>query len=148
LKPTTSFSMNHPISTSQYSGTINTNGQVLTLNSTVAGTLTVSGSGTLGLAAGGNTASMTVSNATLALMNSSTTDRFSLTLENTGTLSGTGSAGTTFLEAGATLDPGGANPGTIYSNGSLELGAGGFLDFDLGTSQSSAVDVNSGSVGI
>jgi hypothetical protein len=146
FEPSTSFTLSHPITSNGYGATINTNGQTLGLTSPISASLTITGDGYVQFRTGGNSGSVNVESGVLELLNTGTTDRFGVTVMNGARFAGIGSAGQTFLETGATLAPGTTNPGNLTFNGSLELGAGSFLDFRLGLSSSDELMVDQGSV--
>ena len=101
-----------------------------------AGSVTKTGAGTIIFTAANTYAGTTAVNAgTLRIDGSLSTTGGAVSVNNGGTLAGSGSVGNRAitLNAGGTIAPGGSSPAATLSGGSLAWNGGGKLAFDLGS---------------
>jgi autotransporter-associated beta strand protein len=97
---------------------------------TAGRSLTKAGTGTLVLAATNTYSGATLVEAGTLIVTGSIATNSAVTVENSAILSGTGSVGSTVLNAGATIAPG-LSPGTLTINGDLTWNGGANYDWEI-----------------
>ena len=144
LQALASFTSNRTVTLSAGGGTVDTNGNTVTLAGTIGGPggLTKIGAGTLALSNANTYTGATAVTAGTLIVNGSIANS-AVTVNSGATLAGTGTVGATTIQNGGTFAPGNS-PGTMTVGGNLAFQSGALYVVQVNPSTASSTNVTAG----
>ena len=144
LQALASFTSNRTVTLNAGGGTVDTNGNTVTLAGTIGGPggLTKIGAGTLALSNANTYTGATAVTAGTLIVNGSIANS-AVTVNSGATLAGTGTVGATTIQSGGTFAPGNS-PGTMTVGGNLAFQSGALYVVQVNPSTASSTNVTAG----
>jgi autotransporter-associated beta strand protein len=144
LQALASFTSNRTVTLNAGGGTVDTNGNTVTLAGTIGGPggLTKIGAGTLALSNANTYTGATAVTAGTLIVNGSIANS-AVTVSAGATLAGTGTVGATTIQSGGTFAPGNS-PGTMTVGGNLAFQSGALYVVQVNPSTASSTNVTAG----